>query len=527
MPTWILSDDAVAAAKLAQSLSDSRSPCHWISFDEEILESRIPPFSRLIVWRRLPPEPESEESRVLFRHMEGLRIKHLILLSSAEVYAPSPRHPGMVLEGIKPAGRGNLVSLRWIGLEELASRLGSHSETTVSILRLPIVLEGVPRRWSRFFGARWASPLPGYDPPLQFLSWRDLVAAIELARNSRLEGLFHVCPKEVVPLRKALRLMGARALPLPGWLQRGWFRLTGNSLAVAALAYGKYPWTIFSHRVQDQLGFEAGDSSTQALLEFRRLLNRDAPPDLSESCDDYGMDRSWIDRLSGSLFGFLEKYYWRISVSGLEKIRLPGRSFILVGIHRGYIPVDAIMTLHVLASRLGIYPRFLVHPGLLKFPFIFNFIIRMGGVIACRENARRILDQEQVLGVFPEGVKAAFGRYRDAYRVGRFLNREFIRLAIEYQVPIVPYVVLGPAESLPVLAQIHWKWWQRYADWPCIPVGPPLPLPGKWRMEFLEPLAPPQPMSSAARGKRERDVEKQIRGLLQGRLDARAGRPEG
>jgi 1-acyl-sn-glycerol-3-phosphate acyltransferase len=61
-------------------------------------------------------------------------------------------------------------------------------------------------------------------------------------------------------------------------------------------------------------------------------------------------------------------------------------------------------------------------------------------------------------------------------------------MALQHRAPIVPFVTVGSAEIFPILAKLQSKMWNRYADWPCIPVTSPIPLPSKWHTRFLAPI---------------------------------------
>lgn len=204
--------------------------------------------------------------------------------------------------------------------------------------------------------------------------------------------------------------------------------------------------------------------------------------------DEFGLDLNYIRRFSRTLLEFLSKYYWRIEVSGIENVPCEGRA-ILVGTHRGFIPWDAIMAVHVILQSTARVPRFLSHLGLFKFPFIRSFVKKFGGVVACQENAERVLQNESLLGVFPEGIHGAFALYRAAYNLKSFGRDSFIKLALHHGAPIVPFVTVGSVEALPIFAGIKSRRWKRYADWPFIPISTfplvPVPLPSKWHTRFL------------------------------------------
>src|SRR4029078_11552155 len=155
--------------------------------------------------------------------------------------------------------------------------------------------------------------------------------------------------------------------------------------------------------------------SAEAIVEFANAKSKGSRSSsiASREFDDFGMDKNYSARLVRTLFNFLGRYYWRIEVDGLERVPREGR-VVLVGVHRGLMPWDGVMALHLLASKLGRHPRFLIHPTLVKFPFLFNFMTKLGGIIACQENGDYVLERDEMLGIFPEGINGAFMLYKNA-----------------------------------------------------------------------------------------------------------------
>jgi 1-acyl-sn-glycerol-3-phosphate acyltransferase len=348
--------------------------------------------------------------------------------------------------------------------------------------------------------ARLAVTLPGHDPSLQVLSPEDLAGAVRRALEGNARGIYNVAPDGVVPLRAALRMAGAKRLPVSQTLQRlarGVLTRAGFCHPVEQLDYVRYSWTVSNRKAKGELGFAPSRSSADAVREFRAAMaeNRRArtfDAGAAEEFDDFGMDKGYIDAFGRVLFKFLHDRYWRVEVAGLEHVPARGRA-VLVGIHRGFMPWDAVMTLHLLARELGRYPRFLIHPGLVRFPFLFNFHTKLGGVIACQENADRVLERGEILAIYPEGIRGAFALYRDAYRLGKFGRDEFVKVALRHRAPIVPFVTVGSAETFPILAKLNWGWWKRRTEWPFFPITPtwplaPVPLPSKWHTLYLPPL---------------------------------------
>jgi 1-acyl-sn-glycerol-3-phosphate acyltransferase len=204
------------------------------------------------------------------------------------------------------------------------------------------------------------------------------------------------------------------------------------------------------------------------------------------------MDPEYIARYDGHLFRFLHDLWWRVEHRGVEHVPEEGAG-VLTGVHRGFMPYDGVMALHLLVRERGRYPRFLIHPTLVKQPFLADFMTRLGGVPACRENADWVLSRGGLVGVFPEGIRGAFTPYRRAYKLGKFGRDEYVRMALRNRVPIYPFVTVGSAEIFPIVGRIDWKWWKRVSEWPYLPIAPPfpllpVPLPSKWHTRFLEPI---------------------------------------
>lgn len=419
--------------------------------------------------------PDLSDAAYRFQHLAQTKCTRFVVLSSALIYGAGPgRQPFVSEEDSVPRQRTHSVSHAWQTLEDLAARyLGAE----LTILR-PVTMVPSEALLSRLLCRRLVLTLPGHDANLQLLSPSDLAQAIRRVLACNRPGIFNVAPDRVVPMHSAIRIAGSHRIPIPRTLARLVKRAD-------SLDYLRYPWTVSNQKIKQELGFAPTKTSLMALLEARNCTSNPAP---AEPCfDEFGMDRSYIQFYSKTLFKFLSDYYWRIEDVGLENVPKSGRG-LLVGMHRGFMPWDGVMALHLLVRKIGRYPRFLIHSGLLKFPFLANFMTKLGGVIACQQSAERILTSDELLGVFPEGIQGAFTRYRDAYRLQSFGRDSFVKMAMQHRSPIVPFVTVGSAEIFPILTKIQSKMWNRYADWPCIPVTSPLPLPSKWHTRFLSPI---------------------------------------
>lgn len=461
---------------------------------------------------RRRPVPNLADAEAVFKESARAGVGHFVLLSSAEIYGASHHNIGFLAESRMLMRQDKRTPAnRWLELEALAAfYLGEGRDTRLVILRPAATpCAGGADYFSRLLKKGLAVTLAGHDPSIQLLSPEDLAGAVRAAIERNARGVYNVAPDGAMPLRKALRLAGARRLPVPRTLQRlARFAPARAGLchSVEQLDYVRYSWTVSNERMKCELGFAPSRSSAEALRELCAAksvggaLEREgrAPEESSasnakaEEFDGFGMDKAYIDAFGRTLFKFLHDRYWRVEVEGLANLPREGRA-VLVGVHRGFMPWDAVMTLYQLARELGRYPRFLIHPGLIKFPFLFNFHTKLGGVVACQENAERLLSRGEILAIYPEGIRGAFALYRDAYRLGKFGRDEFVKLALRHGAPIVPFVTVGSAETFPIIGKLNWGWWKRRTEWPFFPLTPtwplaPVPLPSKWHTLFLAPI---------------------------------------
>jgi 1-acyl-sn-glycerol-3-phosphate acyltransferase/nucleoside-diphosphate-sugar epimerase len=427
-------------------------------------------------------------------------VRNVVLVSSACAYAPDYHNPGLIRESRQPpARRPNGVADAWRAVEAMAGRfLGLDARTRIVILRPALSVVAEATDWaSRLFQGRWAVTVAGFNPSIQLLREAELADAVCRAVVGEAKGVFNVAPDVVLPLRHALRAAGVLSISVPWtaqWLARRLLHRLGWSCSSDQQDYLRYSWTVSNERSKLELetadSGEVSDTTPPALAGTAAGGRQLGSP---RRFDDFGMDENFIRVRSRRALGFMARRYWRIEARGLENVPREGRA-VLVGIHRGFMPFDGVMIVHLLSrEHVGRIPRFLMHPGLVKFPYIAPFLTNLGGIIACQENADYVLERDEILGVFPEGIRGAFRMYKDAYTLDRFGRSDFVKMALRHGAPIIPFVFLGTAETFPVLGKIESSIWKRFSEWPFIPITPtfpilPLPLPSKWHLQVLPPL---------------------------------------
>ena len=104
-----------------------------------------------------------------------------------------------------------------------------------------------------------------------------------------------------------------------------------------------------------------------------------------------------------------------------------------------------------------------------------------------------MLENDECVVAFPEGVRGMNKTYRKRYRLQR-MGLGFMRLALQTATPIVPVAIVGSDDQQPGLANLDGV--SRMIGLPALPitVGFPLlgplgmmPLPVKYRIYFGEP----------------------------------------
>jgi 1-acyl-sn-glycerol-3-phosphate acyltransferase len=136
------------------------------------------------------------------------------------------------------------------------------------------------------------------------------------------------------------------------------------------------------------------------------------------------------------------------------------------------------------------------------------------------------LELDQLVGVFPEGVKGASKRYRDRYKVQRMGRGGFVQVALRTGSPIIPVAVVGSEELHPVMLDLQPL--ARLFGLPVFPITPTfpwlglaglLPLPSKWFIAFGKPIDVSHLGPAAADDPRVvNELTEEVRGWIQGAL---------
>ncbi|HUK66750.1 MAG TPA: lysophospholipid acyltransferase family protein [Anaeromyxobacteraceae bacterium] len=250
---------------------------------------------------------------------------------------------------------------------------------------------------------------------------------------------------------------------------------------------------------------ESGDQARDLLKTLTRLwpaLQRRWPGlgavaallSRSGELDGYGMEHDLVARAM-PLLEFLYATWWRVDARGMENVPSQG-AVVLVANHGGSLPWDALV---LRLALLRDHPahrelRPLLDQAALGMPLVGPMAVRLGAVAATPENAKRLLDEQRAVAVFPEGTSNALRPWPQRYRIERFGRGGFAKLALRTGAPVVPCAVVGSEETSAPFARPGWLSARLGMPFllsaPALPLGAfgAFPLPSRWGLSFGEAL---------------------------------------
>lgn len=204
--------------------------------------------------------------------------------------------------------------------------------------------------------------------------------------------------------------------------------------------------------------------------------------------DPYGIDKNDLIRFV-SAFAWIYRFYFKVDVYGLDNVPSRGRG-VLVGNHSGGVAIDGAMAMGSLL--LDAEPPRLAHAMIDKFihqfPGASQLMARTGQFTGNPDQAKRLLRDERLILVFPEGARDTAKLAKDADTLVDF-GTGFIRLALETNSPIIPFGFVGGGEALPTIANLRRL--GRMLGVPYIPVtkwGLLIPKPTRFQLLYGKPM---------------------------------------
>lgn len=212
--------------------------------------------------------------------------------------------------------------------------------------------------------------------------------------------------------------------------------------------------------------------------------------------DDFGFDRELTETVVMALLRPLYRRWFRVEVRGVENIPDSGGALIVAN-HSGTIAVDALMTHVALFDEHPAHRhlRLLAADLVFETPVMADLARKVGSTLATNADAERLLNEGELVGVFPEGFKGIGKPFSERYKLQRFGRGGFVSAALRTSTPIFPCSIVGAEEIYPIIGRSATL--ARLLNVPYVPITPtfPLlglaglvPLPSKWLIEFGEPI---------------------------------------
>ena len=212
--------------------------------------------------------------------------------------------------------------------------------------------------------------------------------------------------------------------------------------------------------------------------------------------DDFGYDEDLTSHVLLPPLRPLYDKWFRVETRGLDNVPDTGGALVVAN-HSGTIPVDALMTILAVHDHHPAHRtlRLLGADLVFTLPVVAPIARKSGQTLACNADAERLLNNDELVGVFPEGFKGIGKPFSERYKLQRFGRGGFVSAALRTGKPIIPVSIVGAEEIYPILGNS--KTLARLLGLPYVPITPffpwlglagAVPLPSKWIIEFGEPI---------------------------------------
>ena len=202
-------------------------------------------------------------------------VTKFVMWSQTSLYGASPKNP-CYLDERRPlcAVTSEAFFRDKMQAEHDALEFGQPGRGRVTtILRTsPIIGPQVNNYFTRYFRQAYVPTVLGFDPLFQFLHEADAVAAFKRALDVDAPGVFNVAGDGVLPLSKAIKLLGRTKVPLTRpaahlllgalWVARA------SAIPPTFLNYIQYACVGDTERCRNVLGFIPMHTSREAIVDF-------------------------------------------------------------------------------------------------------------------------------------------------------------------------------------------------------------------------------------------------------------------
>lgn len=151
-------------------------------------------------------------------------VKKLVVLSSANVYGPSPDNSNFLSEDAPLMAASRFPSVRdLIEVDMLAHGFFWRQPNVETVVVRPVHIVGptIKNAPSNYLRLKRPMTLMGFDPMVQLIHMQDVGSALVAALRPGLKGVYNVTGPGEVPLSSCFKELGARPIPVPHPIARG------------------------------------------------------------------------------------------------------------------------------------------------------------------------------------------------------------------------------------------------------------------------------------------------------------------
>ncbi|MBC8071122.1 MAG: SDR family oxidoreductase [Deltaproteobacteria bacterium] len=212
-------------------------------------------------------------TQAVFEHCNTYGVKRALFVGRHTYYGAGPDSPLYHTESEPPMAVHTFQELSDLVAADLyaGAALWRYPQLDTAVLRLCYTLGPLRQgTLAAFIKGPRVPTILGFDPLFQFIHDLDAAAAIVLALETGMRGVYNVCGPPPVPLSVIVRETGRKAVPLPELLVRpllGRFGLP--KLPPGALEHVKYPVVIDGTSFRTATGFRYARDEDATMAAFR------------------------------------------------------------------------------------------------------------------------------------------------------------------------------------------------------------------------------------------------------------------
>jgi UDP-glucose 4-epimerase len=198
----------------------------------------------------------------LLEYASQYGVRKVVVLSSANVYGPRPENPQFLTEEAPLLGAQRFSAIRdLMEVDMLAQNfLWKHAAIETVLLRPCHILGRVRNAPSNYLRAEHPIMVMGFDPMVQVVHERDVLAAIELSLVKGKRGVYNIRGPGELPLSKAFQRLGKRPMVWPeGIAQRALNGLYHSRLVnfpAPELDHIRYLCMVDDEKARSELGYQ-------------------------------------------------------------------------------------------------------------------------------------------------------------------------------------------------------------------------------------------------------------------------------